>query len=332
MRDATNTVDIVGVGLNATDTLIELASFPALGSKVEFSSTLILPGGQVASAIIACALWGLRARYIGKIGDDAAGELHRNEFARAGVEANLVCVPDCASQSSYIFVDGQSGERTIMWHRNVRLTLQPQDLQREWIVNARLLHVDGHDGHAAAVAARWAREAGIPVTADFDNLYHGAEELLAATDYAMVSREFPSRMTGESDLLKSLPMMQRRFGCRVTGATLGHEGALAWDGERFWHSPAYRVTTVDTTGAGDIFHAAFAFSLLRGWALERLLDFSCAAAGLNCTALGARGGIRPIEEIEALIKASVTYERAFEEAVLEAAARDARTLKTSSIS
>lgn len=330
MNAALDKVDIVGVGLNATDTLVELPSYPSLGSKVEFSSTIILPGGQVASAIVACAFWGLQTRYVGKIGDDAAGELHRSEFSRTGVEAHLIAVPNCASQSSYILVDRESGERTILWQRNARLALQPQDLRREWVVNARLLHVDGHDGHAAASAARWAREAGIPVTADFDNLYHGAEELLAVTDYAIVSREFPARMTGEHDLLKSLPIMKGRFGCRVTAATLGQDGALAWDGDRFWYAPAYRVHTVDTTGAGDIFHAAFAFGLLEELPLEPLLDFCCAAAGLNCTALGARGGIRPIGEVRALMNDGEKYDHAFDDETLLRASKAAQTLNTSS--
>jgi sulfofructose kinase len=330
MNTSSNKIDIVGVGLNATDTVIELPSFPTLDSKLEISSTQVLPGGQVATAIIACALWGLQTRYAGKIGDDSAGELHRTEFERAGVDARLIRVPDCASQSSYILIDRTSGERTILWQRNQRLALLPEDLQRDWIVDARLLHVDGHDGHAAAVAARWARQAGIPVTADFDNLYHGAEELLSATDYAMVSREFPARMTAERDLFKSLPEMQRRYGCRVTGATLGREGALAWDGQKFWYAPAYRVNTVDTTGAGDVFHAGFAFGILLGWPLDKLLDFSCAAAGLNCTALGARGGIRTLKEIEALMSGGTKHERTFKEEVLVSAARKARMTRASS--
>lgn len=320
MTSRPTAIDIVGVGLNATDTLIELPNFPAIDSKVQISSSQILPGGQVATAIIACAYWGLRTRYVGKVGDDPAGELHRKEFAKSGVDLRLLSVPDCPSQSSYILIDQRTGERTILWQRNKRLALQPEDLRREWIADAKLLHVDGHDGHAAAAAARWAREAGIPVTADFDNLYHGAEELLAATDYAIVSREFPARMTGESDLLKSLPLMQQRYGCRVTGATLGQAGALAWDGARFWYKPAYRVKTVDTTGAGDLFHAAFAFGLLKGWELDRLLDFSCAAAGLNCKGLGARGGIRPIEEVERLMTEGENYDGAYSDKFLIAAA------------
>src|SRR5256884_6042480 len=82
-------VDVVGVGLNATDTLIPVAHYPARGSKVEFRSANILPGGQVATAVVACQQWGLRTRYVGKLGDDGAAAMHRAEFARLGVEAHL---------------------------------------------------------------------------------------------------------------------------------------------------------------------------------------------------------------------------------------------------
>ena len=79
-------------------------------------------------------------------------------------------------------------------------------------------------------------------------------------------------------------------------------GALAWDGCRFLPCPAFAVNAVDTTGAGDIFHGAFVYGLLQNWPMERILEFSCAAAGLNCTALGARGGIKPVAEIERLMR------------------------------
>ena len=126
------------------------------------------------------------------------------------------------------------------------------------------LHVDGHDCAAAAAAARWAREAHIPVTADLDNLYPGVEALLENVDYAISSRDFPGRLCGDKDLFVSLPQISRRFGCKLAAATLGESGVLAWDGARFHYSPAFDVKALDTTGAGDIFHAAFAFALLRG--------------------------------------------------------------------
>jgi sulfofructose kinase len=321
MTSGISHVDVAGVGVNATDTILELPRFPAPDTKMEVTSASVLAGGQVATAMVACAFWGLHTRYIGKVGDDAAGELQRREFERAGVEAHLMVVNDCPSQSSTILVDQQTGERTILWHRDPRQTLQPRDIRKEWVVNARVLHVDGHDTPAATAAARYAHESGIPVTADLDNIYPGVEELLGVTDYPITSQEFPARLTGENDLLKSLPMIHRRFGGRAAGATLGRDGALAWDGSQFFYSPAFQVAVRDTTGAGDVFHAAFVYGLLKGWPISRLLDFGCAAAALNCTAIGARGGIRSVEEIEALQEKGRRRPGAFHQEKLEKAGR-----------
>ena len=304
-------VDLVGVGLNATDTLIALAEHPAPGSKVEFRSSSVLPGGQVASAVMACQRWGLRTRYVGKLGDDMAARIHREQFAHAGVETEIIAVPGCASQQAVILVDSQ-GERTVLWRRDQQLGLRPEELEREWIVNARALHVDGYDTAAATVAAGWARGAGIPVIADLDDTYSGVEALLENIDYAIVSRDVPARLLGEDDLEKSLPLMQRRYGCALTAATLGQDGVLAWDGKRFHYAAAYQVAAVDTTGAGDTFHAGFIYGLLQGWPLPQRLDFACAAAALNCMGVGARGGIQPVEMIENLIATGIRYDPVFD--------------------
>ena len=305
-----SSVDLVGVGLNATDTLIPLPSYPERGSKMEYRSETILPGGQVASTVVACQHWGLRTRYVGKLGDDSAAALHREVFAREGVETEIVAVPGGVSPQSLILVDG-SGERTVLNRRDDRLVLRPEELNREWIVNARALHVDGHDTAAATLAAGWAREAGIPVVADLDEKYPGIEALLSKIDYLIVSRDFPCRLMAETDLETALRRMQQRYGSVLAAATLGQDGVLAWDGQNFHHTPAYRVPVLDTTGAGDIFHAGFIYGLLQGWALERQLDFACAAAALNCTAVGARGGIQSVDAIESLMKTGARHESAF---------------------
>lgn len=299
-------VDLVGVGLNATDTLIALAEFPVRGSKVEYTQASFLPGGQTASAVVACQSWGLKTRYVGKLGDDDAARLHRREFARTGVDARLIEMPHAASPQSLILVDG--GERTVLCRRDERLLLRPEELHPEWIVHARALHVDGYETAAAAQAAHWAHAAGVPVIADLDEVYAGVDELLPNVDYLIVSRDFPARLTGERDLAEALRAMRDKYGCKLTAATLGQDGVLAWDGVELVHRAAYRVNVVDTTGAGDIFHAGFIFGLLRGWPLERQLDFACAAAALNCTCSGARGGIRGVEDVEKLMAETPRYE------------------------
>jgi sulfofructose kinase len=299
-------VDLVGVGLNATDTVIPLSTYPSRGSKVEYPSSTVLPGGQVATTVVACQHWGLRTRYVGKLGDDLAATLHREAFSHSGVETCIVTVPGGASAQSLVLVDAQ-GERTVLCRRDERLALRPADLNREWITNARALHVDGYDTEAAILAATWAREANIPVIADLDELYPNVEELISNVDYLIVSRDFPSRLMAEPDLEQALRKMQRRYSCRLAAATLGQEGVLAFDGKQLLHTPAYCVPVIDTTGAGDIFHAGFIYALLQDWPLDRQLEFACAAAALNCTAVGARGGIHSLDAIASLITTGTHY-------------------------
>lgn len=299
-------VDVVGVGLNATDTLIQLHEFPARGAKVEYDSEEIQPGGQVASAMVACQMWGLQTRYVGKLGDDDAARLHERSFQQAGVEAHMMRVPDALSPRSLILVDSR-GERTIFGRRDERVVLQPEDLRQEWVVNARALLVDGHDTAAAALAAGWARGAGLPVVADLDEVYPGVDALLCCVDHLIVSRDLPERLTGERNLGQALRAMHSRYGSTLTAATLGPDGVLAWDGECFIAAAAFQVPVVDTTGAGDMFHAAYLYGLLQRWPLSRKLDFACAAAAINCTAQGARGHIAPVAEIERLMAQGARY-------------------------
>ena len=303
-------VDLVGVGLNATDTLIPVERFPERGSKTEYTGSSVMPGGQVATAVVACQFWGLSTRYVGKLGDDDASRLHQAAFQSAGVESHLIHVPGGISPQSLIIVDSL-GERTVLCRRNEAVVLQPHDLKREWIANARALHLDGHDTAAATQAAIWAREAGVPVIADLDETYPGVESLLENVDYLIAARDFPCRLMNEPNLERALQMIAGRFNTNLAAATLGQNGVLAFDGRQLMHRAAYRVPVVDSTGAGDIFHAGFVYGLLRGWPLDRQLDFACAAAAINCMNAGARGGIRPIAEIEELMTVASRYSAGF---------------------
>ncbi len=304
-------VDLVGVGLNATDTIISLPAFPQRGSKVEYSTRTLQPGGQAASTVVACQTWGLSTRYVGKLGEDDAARLHREAFAHAGVDAQTVTVPGASSLQNIIMVD--EGERTVLCQRDERMVLQPEDLKREWITSARVLHVDGFDTAACTLAAQWARQARIPVVADLDETYPGVETLLENIDYIIVSRDFPCLLTGEPSLERALQIIFRRYGSKLTAATLGKHGVLAWDGQRTLYTPAFEVPVVDTTGAGDIFHAGFIYGLLQSltgdaWPLERQMEFACAAAAMNCMFSGARGGIRSVAAIEELMATARRYQ------------------------
>jgi len=294
---------VVGVGLNATDTLLVVPRFPAYAGKVPFEEQLVSPGGQVASAMAACARLGLRTKYIGTIGDDERGRVQMESLLGSGINLDHVQRrAGCPNQSAYIIIDRGTGERTVLWSRPDCLRIDPEEIAPEQIVCARLLHIDGHDTPAVERAARIAHEAGIPVTVDVDTIYHGFDHVLPHVDYLIASSEFPSQWTNERDPYRALEMIQREYGMRVAAMTLGAHGALALEGGRFLYSPAFVVNCVDTTGAGDVFHGAFCYSVLQGMSLAESLDFSNAMAALNCTALGARGGIAGLAEIRALMQ------------------------------
>ena len=202
------------------------------------------------------------------------------------------------------------------------MALRPEELNREWIVNARVLHVDGHETEAATQAAAWAHEAGIPVTADLDEIYPGVDNLLIHIDYMIGSKDIACRLMKDATLESALKNgCMRGTNCKLSAATLGEDGVLAWDGSKFYRSAAFRVPVVDTTGAGDMFRAGFIYGLLNGWPLDQQLDFSCAAAALNCMSAGARGGIKTVAAVEELMKTVSRYGSVIEMPLMDRAAR-----------
>ena len=294
--------DVVGVGLNATDTLIIVPRFPAYAGKAPFEREIVSPGGQVASALVACARLGLRAKYIGTIGDDEHGHIQWESLKNTGVNLDHVQRrKGCPNQSAYIIVDRSSGERTVLWNRPDCLTIDPAEITPEQITCGRLLHIDGHDTPAVARAAAIAHRHGIPVTVDVDTIYHGFDRVLPYVDYLVANSDFPSNWTGRSDPFRALETLQEEYGMKVAAMTLGSHGSLARAGGKYFYAPGYVVDCVDTTGAGDVFHGAFCYAVLQRMPMLEALEFSNAMAALNCTALGARGGIRGIDEIRSLM-------------------------------
>jgi sulfofructose kinase len=259
-------------------------------------------GGQMTTALVTCARLGLRVRYIGKIGNDPGGRFQLASLRKEGFDMEYVqMVRGVPNQYGWIIVDQATGERTVFWDRDSRLTVKPGEVKPVAIKSARLLHLDGCDVDAALAAARLARQARIPVLSDFDTVYKNVEKLFPYIDYLIASTQFMPAVTGHADPFKVLENMARVFKVRTPGMTLGRDGALLYHEGRFHYSPGFVVETVDTTGAGDVFHGAFAFALLADWDIVRALDFANAMAALNCTVLGARGGIKSQAAAEELM-------------------------------
>jgi sulfofructose kinase len=298
----TTKFDVVGVGLNATDTLLVVPHFPAYAGKAPFTQEILSPGGQVASAMVTCASLGLKTKYIGTVGDDERGRIQMESLETSGIDLEHVQVrAGCANQSAYIIIDQTTGERTVLWRRDDCLRIAPSEITPEQITCAKLLHIDGHDTAAVEQAARIAREAGMPVTVDVDTIYHGFDRVLPHVDYLIASSEFPVQWTNQTDPFKALETIQQEYKMRVAAMTLGAHGALALENGKFVYAPAFVVNCADTTGAGDVFHGAFCYAVLQRMPMREALDFSNAMAALNCMAIGARGGIRGLEEVRALM-------------------------------
>jgi sulfofructose kinase len=281
-------------------------------------------GGQIATAIAAVQRWGLSTRYIGSAGDDGSAELHLREFKRLGTETHVRMLRHTPSRASYILVDELTGSRTVLWRRDHRLELKAPQLRKEWITRSSMLLIDGENPRASRAAARWARLEGIPVVCDFDASTVEADSLLHDVDLPVISSELTLRLAQEANYLRALPLLMHRYKSRLICTTLSEHGALAWDGEQFWYAPAFQVRAVDTTGAGDLFHAGFAFGLIRKWSWQKILDFACAAAALNCTAEGARGCIGSVRHIQRLSGAQSRHPSLFSQGELAQAAHLAR--------
>src|SRR4030042_3567149 len=151
--------DLVGVGLNAVDTLVVVPEYPAFNAKVEILEHARTCGGQVATALVACRRWGLRVRYVGAGGDDEQGRFQRESLALEGIELDhLKVVPGAFTQMSVIIVEKRSGERTILWRRDPRLVRDPREIPSAAVAAGRVLLVDGHELPLSIHAPRAARD------------------------------------------------------------------------------------------------------------------------------------------------------------------------------
>jgi len=286
--------DAVGFGLNAVDHLIVVPEYPAFDTKTRFTEHRKSAGGQTATAMVALQRLGMKTAYAGRFGSDEAGGFGRESLAKEDLNLDFAeTIEDASNQVAFIIIDSRSGERTIIWDRDERLSYRPDEAPIELATRGRILHIDGHDPPACAAMARAAHEAGTIVTADIDNIYEGLPELLPLIDVLIASSEFPHRLTGISDLRASLIETRARYGCALVGATLGARGALTYCESEFIESHAFEVPggCRDTTGAGDAFHAGFIYGMLREEDLKVCMTFGNAVAALKCRALGGRAAL-----------------------------------------
>ncbi len=291
---------IICIGLSTLDHVWQADRLPGTDlSKVRANHYVAAGGGMAATAAVTIARLGGEAHFWGRAGDDPAGHVMRDEFAADGVNADDFRLFEGArSSASGVFVDGE-GERHIINFRGHGLPDAADWLPLEKIASTDAVLSDPRwpEGTEAAFAA--ARRAGIATildaeVADADIFVR----LLPLTDHAIFSQPALAGFAG-GDRTAALDHIAERYGCRVCAVTLGEAGVEGREDGKVRRLPAFAVNAVDTNGAGDVFHGAYAFAIGTGMATGEAMTFASAAAALKCTKPAGRAGIPTFDEITA---------------------------------
>ena len=222
--------DVVGFGTNSVDHLCIVAEYPRLDSKTEILQYERLPGGQVATTCAFISRMGLKAKYVGKTGDDDNGRFALKTFRKDSIDtASVLVAPDTRNQFAIIIIDGRSGEKTVLSQRDSGLDFGESELEKDAVCCGRVLHLDGYDTRAAIRVATWCREAGIPVVIDLDKVVDNCRELIEKVDFLIVSSNFPCEFTGRRDPAEALAALADSFE-GFLAVTMGASGAMAWVG------------------------------------------------------------------------------------------------------
>lgn len=296
--------DVAGFGTNAVDFLIRVPEYPAFNSKVELTEYSQLPGGEIATTMVGLQRLGSRTCYAGRFGDDSAGRFGLESLADEGVDTKYAqVVPGALTQIAFIVIDEKSGERTVIWKRDSKLSYSVNEAPLPIVERAKVLHVTPHDSAACLALAKRAREVGTIVSADVDNIFPGLDELLPFVDILITSAELPSRMLGIEDKRAALKAMQEKYGSAVVGITLGENGSLLLCGDTYVDTPGFTVPggCKDTTGAGDSFRTGLLHGLVNGASVEESARMANAVAALKCRAVGARTSLPTRDELNSLL-------------------------------
>ena len=287
---------IVGLGLATLDVLLRLKDMPTWERGTRLSGFRFDGGGLVGTAMVAAAKLGARVGFVGTAGTDDAAYLKLKSMVECGVDlSRLVRRDGPEDQIVIVHVHAETGERLFSgmetWHRQ---PLRVEELDREYITSAQYLHLDGFHGEAALQAAKWMKEAGKTVVMDGSKTNRPVREqhrkLVPYVDVLITGTGFAKGLTGIEDIWEAGEAILE-MGPRIFCETVGEQGSYTVTPDEQFHTPAFEVDVVDTTGAGDEFHGAYIVGLLQRWKPRQIAQFSTAVSAIKCTQLGGRAGI-----------------------------------------
>jgi sugar/nucleoside kinase (ribokinase family) len=291
--------DVLGFGCATLDEMLFVEEFPQRDTKTRILSSEKQGGGLTATALVAAARLGARCAYAGQLGFDDISKFVAKTLETEGIDTSLIpWRSEAAAIRSLIVVDQKNATRNIFFERTGEVGAAPDAPTETEMAAARVLHIDHYGGQGNLRILEIARRHAIPVVADFErtNVPY-FEEFLPLVDHLILSLDFATQLTGQSevpDILRALHNEHRQ----AVLITCGAQGVWSLKSNRIQHFDAFPVNIVDTTGCGDVFHGVYAATLAWGFPLEKRILWSSAAAALKAVHIGAQKGIPTRAEIE----------------------------------
>lgn len=275
--------DVLCVGHASYDLVFEVGHHPEPDEKIFASAMTGFGGGPAANAAVTVARLGLRSAFAGYLGLDVYGQSHLAELEHDAVDISRVVRGDDPTPLSVILVK-PDGRRALVNYKGLTRALAEDSIDfSDCLPKVVLL-----DGHEPNISRHWVRR-GVPTVLDAGSLHAGTEELMFSVDFLVASEKFASQWLGRSDADAALHGLAEKSANVVI--TLGEKGLIWRRGSEHGSVPAFPVKAVDTTGAGDAFHGAFAAGLAAGFEWEKVLSLASAVGAFCCTRVGARAGI-----------------------------------------
>ncbi len=294
--------DVVGVGIACLDLNATVTSIPRIDENVLMLDFRRQMGGTVSTALATLQRLGMRTKYMGMLGDDDNGRFTLEGLRAEGIDVSSVRVAKGESSPfSFVMVDSMSGRRSIAYFPGCSFTVPADCIEPGAVTSARLLHVDIATP-AVFAACDVAKKARVPISIEANAPYPGLEELLTTGNIFISSREIMCGLAEREDPLEAGKRLLEGYRLDLVVVTLGEEGSLAVTSTEAARSSGFRVTVVDTTGAGDVFHGAYIYGHLKGWRLERTLRFANAAGAIMCTTQTGWAGIPTLAQVEEFLR------------------------------
>lgn len=293
---------IICVGNATLDRIWNVPHLPQPGHKIRSLGYLEVGGGQAANAAVAASRLGGDVSLICAIGSDMIGTAILDQLRAERVDlASVHFVNGARSISSAILVE-TGGERAIIGDVDPRLHAKTPALDLAGVAHARAVLTDVKWPAAAEQVLREARRLQIPTVLDIEPAAAGNHERLCPlADHAIFGQAGLTAFTATDDPDAGLQFAYERL--RVTcGVTLGPQGVRMLSSTGFVAIPAPKVTVVDTTGAGDAFHGAYALAIGEGQDSSAAARFASAVAALKCTKPGGRAGLPTRAEVERFMR------------------------------